>query len=213
MSQRKIIIIGAGGHAKDTALIINRLNRQIAGILDDGVERDHDVAGHKVLGPIDLAAEFIQSCDIVVAINTPRTRRHLVNRIKQMGAASFPVLVDPSANIGYDAKLEEGVVVGGHADIMNGTHLHAHAQVNVGAIIGHDAKMMPFASVGPQSMISGHCIVGSGVEVGTCSAIRQDLILGEGAVIGMGAIVTKNVEPNTLYVGCPATPIKELDTW
>jgi acetyltransferase-like isoleucine patch superfamily enzyme len=32
-------------------------------------------------------------------------------------------------------------------------------------------------------------------------------------MVGMGAVVVKDVEPNTVVVGNPARPVKDLQTW
>jgi len=46
-------------------------------------------------------------------------------------------------------------------------------------------------------------ITGAGVIV------LPGVTLGEGSVVGAGAVVTKNTEPWTIYVGTPAKPVKE----
>lgn len=53
--------------------------------------------------------------------------------------------------------------------------------------------------------------VGNGCWIGANATIMPSVTIGDGCIIGTGAIVTKNCEPNGLYVGIPAKRIKELE--
>lgn len=53
------------------------------------------------------------------------------------------------------------------------------------------------------------CEIGNDVWVGCNSVICRNVHVGDGAVIGAGSVVTKNVEPYTIVGGVPAKPIKE----
>jgi acetyltransferase-like isoleucine patch superfamily enzyme len=52
--------------------------------------------------------------------------------------------------------------------------------------------------------------IGKGCWIGTGSIILPGVVIGDGVVVGAGSIVTKNLEKNGLYVGCPAKRVKEL---
>ncbi len=54
-------------------------------------------------------------------------------------------------------------------------------------------------------------IIGDGYWIGADSTIIGGVTVGEGAVIAAGAVVTEDVEPNTLVGGVPAWEIKNLD--
>ena len=50
----------------------------------------------------------------------------------------------------------------------------------------------------------GRINIGNDAWIGTGSIIMPDVIIGEGAVVGAGSVVTKNVDPYTIVVGVPA---------
>jgi acetyltransferase-like isoleucine patch superfamily enzyme len=52
-------------------------------------------------------------------------------------------------------------------------------------------------------------IVGNDVWIGRSAILMQGLTIGDGAVIGAGAVVTKDVEPYTIVAGCPARIIRK----
>ncbi len=52
------------------------------------------------------------------------------------------------------------------------------------------------------------CIIGNDVWIGFGAIIMAGIKIGDGAVIGAGAVVTKDVEPYSVVAGCPAQVIK-----
>ncbi|WP_432405445.1 CatB-related O-acetyltransferase [Wukongibacter sp. M2B1] len=59
---------------------------------------------------------------------------------------------------------------------------------------------------------SGDTVVGNDVWIGTEAIIMPGVKIGDGAIIGSRAIVTKDVEPYTVVVGNPARAVKKRFT-
>ena len=55
-----------------------------------------------------------------------------------------------------------------------------------------------------------HTEIGAGAFIGSDTMLVAPVTLGEGAHTGAGAVVTKNVAPDTLVVGIPARAIRKL---
>ena len=53
-------------------------------------------------------------------------------------------------------------------------------------------------------------IIEDKVWIGTRSIILKGVTVGEGAIVGAGSVVTKDVQPWTVVAGNPAQKIKEL---
>lgn len=51
--------------------------------------------------------------------------------------------------------------------------------------------------------------IGNDVWIGEYSILKQGITVGHGAVIGMGSVVTKDVEPFSIVAGCPAKEIRK----
>jgi acetyltransferase-like isoleucine patch superfamily enzyme len=52
--------------------------------------------------------------------------------------------------------------------------------------------------------------VKKGASIGSSSTILCGITIGENAIVGAGAVVTKDVPPNTIVAGVPAKVIKEI---
>ena len=57
----------------------------------------------------------------------------------------------------------------------------------------------------------GHIEIDDDAWLGTGCIIFPDVRIGKGAVVGAGAVVTKDVPDYTVVVGMPAKPIKKLN--
>lgn len=56
-------------------------------------------------------------------------------------------------------------------------------------------------------------IIGNNVWIGSYVKILKGVTIGDGAILGMNTLVTKNVDPKTVNVGNPMRCIKENVTW
>ena len=57
-----------------------------------------------------------------------------------------------------------------------------------------------------------HIVVRKGASIGANATIIGSVTIGEDAIVGAGAVVTKDVEPDQIVVGVHATPINDLNT-
>jgi len=86
--------------------------------------------------------------------------------------------------------------------------------VNLDCTIGHDVVIGDYATLAPGVHISGWVRLERASYLGTGATIingleAQPLVIGEGAVVGAGACVTKSVLPGTTVVGVPARPLSK----
>jgi len=114
----------------------------------------------------------------------------------------FATLIHPSAVV--MGVVGPGCLVYPGAMIDPGANLDSHVLVNKNAIIGHDASIGSLSVIGPLSMIGGWCHLHEAVYVGAGALIRERLLIGSNAVIGMGAVVTRDVPANQVAKGNPA---------
>lgn len=88
----------------------------------------------------------------------------------------------------YQIKTGSDVSIGPEASILT---------------LGHDPQSSEFTDKG------GDVIIGDRVWIAYRAIILPGVTIGEGAVVGAGSVVTKNVEPYTIVAGNPARLIKE----
>jgi sugar O-acyltransferase (sialic acid O-acetyltransferase NeuD family) len=145
---------------------------------------------------------------IIVAIANSKVREILVKKliedtIEQIDISSKNnVLMD---DIEYGNGLLLCPFVTLTSDIKIGKSFHA----NIYSYVAHDCVIGDYVTFAPRVMCNGNVHIEDHAYIGTGAILKQGsnekpLIIGRGAIVGMGAVVTKDVAPNTIVVGNPA---------
>jgi UDP-3-O-[3-hydroxymyristoyl] glucosamine N-acyltransferase len=77
--------------------------------------------------------------------------------------------------------------------------------------IGHNTTIGRLSQITAGVVICGRARVGSGVWIAPNSTINNAVHVGDGAYVGLGAVVLKDVEPGTVVVGNPARFLKKRE--
>jgi acetyltransferase-like isoleucine patch superfamily enzyme len=131
-------------------------------------------------------------------------------------------------NINGNVRVSGGVILeifdnavlelGNNVCINSNTTILTTTNVKVGndTIISWDVEIIDtdFHKISREgATVAAPINIGSHVFVGNRAIIMKGVTIGDGAVIAAGAIVTKDVPPNSLVGGVPARVIKESIAW
>lgn len=72
--------------------------------------------------------------------------------------------------------------------------------------IGHDATIESDVTLSSSSIVGGHSSVMRGANIGLGAAIHQKRVVGPYAMLGMGAVAAKSIDPFVIAMGVPAKP-------
>ncbi len=203
---RELMIIGCGGHGRETLDVVEAVNAQspawrFLGFLDDdpGHPDRLERRGVDVLGGVDTAATLGHAFVIGIGDSAVRSRIDLA-----LGHVDAPVLVHPAATVGSDNRLGPGTVVAAGARITTNVTTGRHTHLNVNAVVSHDSVLGDHVTISPGVHVNGSVQIGDRAFLGTGAIVLPGRRIGSDAVIGAGAVVIDDVEPGRTVVGVPA---------
>jgi len=128
------------------------------------------------------------------------------------------VVILPGAVIGRDGNIcshcfiENKVVVGDRVTVKCGVQLWdgvtLEDDVFVGPNVTFTNDLQPRSRDATATLLP--TLVKKGASIGANATILPGLTIGEGAMVGAGSVVTKDVQPRTLVVGNPARVVRSL---
>lgn len=202
---KDIVIVGAGGFGRETALMVEQLHAwNIIGFYDDGLKPKTIVDGLPVRGNVSRLNEVTHDLAVVIAIADPSIRQQIANSLKNQ-KLYFPTLLHPTVLAGHtENKFGKGCIITAGVILTTGITLGDFVIVNLATTIGHEVCIDHYTSIMPQCSISGSVKLGERCFVGSGSRILQGISIGDDSIVGAGAVVTKSFEANSKLVGVPA---------
>ena len=204
-----MLIIGAGGQAKDLLFVIHELNIQERIHFYDDVSDPEKLDLAKCFPMIrsqDEAAEYLQQINhaFILGIGNPALRKKMYDRFTSMGGQVHG-LISPRAVIGnFNTQIGEGSTVMPQALVSNATRIGKGCLIHHYARVSHDCVLGDFCQLSPAALLLGGVEVGDGTHIGGNATILPGIRIGSHCVIGAGAVVTKNVASGQIVAGNPA---------
>jgi sugar O-acyltransferase (sialic acid O-acetyltransferase NeuD family) len=207
---RPLVIVGAGGHGRETLDVVEAINAveprwEVLGFAADDADADLLARrGVPLLGPPSVLADL--DAAYVIGVGDGAARRRLDDRLTGWGRHPA-VLVHPLASTGSDVRLGPGVVLAAGARVTTNVTLGRHTQLNVAAVVSHDAVVGDHVTLSPGVLVNGNARIDDGAFLGTAAVVLPGRVVGAGAIVGAGAVVIDDVAPAATVVGVPARAV------
>lgn len=118
------------------------------------------------------------------------------------------------AKIGDDCEIYASAVFGSEPYLITvGNHVRINSGVN---LITHDGGVWVLRYLSDEDKdidLFGKIEIGDNVQIGTNATIMPGVKIGDNSIVGLGAIVTKDVPANSIVAGIPARVLKTVDEY
>ena len=202
---KDVIIIGAGGHAKVIADIVEKSGDNLVGFLDDNPEAFGRVVykDRTVLGTIKDIEKY-QGYNFIIGIGNNQVRKNISSKYN----LNWYTALHPNAIIANCVNIGEGTVIMAGAIINPGTIIGKHCIINTKSSLDHDNLIEDYVHISPGATLAGTVTIRELTWICAGATVINNITIERNNIIGAGAVVIKDINDiNKTYTGIPA---KEL---
>jgi sugar O-acyltransferase (sialic acid O-acetyltransferase NeuD family) len=216
ITPRDLVIVGAGGFARETVELVRAANAvrpqwRLLGLLDDDKDLHGAlVDGVPVLGGVE---EALADRDVAVAVcvGSPRSYASRARVAERLGLPPerYATLVHPTAVVPPSCLLGPGTVVHAHVVLTASVQVGSHVAVMPHVVLTHDDVVGDYVTFGSGVRLAGGVRIGTGAYVGAGALVREYVSVGAWSLVGMGALVTRDVPAGQVWIGSPARYLRD----
>ncbi len=132
----------------------------------------------------------------------------------------YGCFIDDNSKIGTFVEIQKNATVGKNCKISSHTFICEGVHIGDDVFIGHNVtfindKIPRAVSITGEMQTEAdwnvvETYVKNGASIGSSATIMCGITIGEDAIVGAGAVVTKDVPPGTIVAGVPARIIRTL---
>jgi UDP-3-O-[3-hydroxymyristoyl] glucosamine N-acyltransferase len=111
------------------------------------------------------------------------------------------VIIEDDVEIGSNTCIDRGT--------LDNTYIGKGTKIDNLCHIAHNVIVGKNCSIIAQSMIGGGVVIGDYSWIAPSACIRDGIKIGRNSIVGLGAVVIKEVAENSIVIGVPAKPIRD----
>jgi len=189
-----IIILGVDIHAIEIIDIIIMTKRyNVLGIIRESPDGPREYMGRPILGGPDALGGYPNA--LRVPMHGWKDRADRKNWVTIAAPSSF---IASSAKLGAGCVIYPNCFIGANARLGDGVFMLS------GSVINHDCVIEDGVVITTGVTLAGSVKVKTRAYLGQSCTVKQFLTIGEKSLVGMGAVVTRDVPDGATVIGCPA---------
>lgn len=199
--QKKILLVGAGGHATSCIDVLEEQNEyKIFGLVDNN-SKFKVLNNYKILGNDSKANNIFKACKYALVavgqIKSSELRKKLFLKYKKIGF-KFPSIKSPECFLSKHSKIGEGTILMHRSIINNEVVIGKNCIINTASIIEHEVTIGNWTHISTGVILNGQVKVGNNTFVGSGTVVRNNINIGNNVIIGANLYISKDVKDNSI---------------
>jgi sugar O-acyltransferase (sialic acid O-acetyltransferase NeuD family) len=212
MARTDLVLVGSGGFGRETAEAVRasgghgRGSWRLLGFIDDDPARHGLVIdGTPVIGGREQLAR-LPDAQVVICTGRPGDYVSRMRIARELGLppGRYATVIHPSAAVSSSSSVGRGSVLLAHVTLTAAVRLGAHVAVMPQVTLTHDDVIADFATIASGAHLGGGVHVERAAYLGAGALVREYRTIGACSLVGMGAVVTRDVPPGEIWAGVPA---------
>jgi len=206
-------IYGASGFGKEIMpLIRNKIkDGDYLCFIDDSPNAE-TLNGVDILTYFDFLQLDFNNKYVSIAVADSSVRELISQRLKENNVSILDIKAE-NVMIYDKVSIDPGSILCAFTTLTSNIKIGKFFHANLYSYVAHDCLIGDFVTFAPGVKCNGNVVIEDYAYIGTGAIIKQGsairpLTIGEGAVVGMGAVVTKSVKSGDVVFGNPAKSIK-----
>ena len=198
---------GLGSEYYEAAKEINKIEGKWKDIIfvDDTPSKNNTLFMGCQVNSFEIAISKygINGIEFIIAIGEPSVKEIVYQKLKKE-SCNMTNLIYPGTRIMTGSKLGEGIVMQSGNVAPPNSVIGNNVLIQGSAIMGHDVVIGDNVVISSLDFIGGDTIIGKNTYIAPHACLKNGLHIGENVIVGMGAVVIKDVPDNAVVVGNPA---------
>jgi len=201
----KIVLVGAGGHAKACIDVIETEKKySIYGLVEKSSIDNQEILGYKIVGSDDDLEKIFREvgCALVTVgqIKSPAIRGRLFETLKSIGF-NLPVIASPFAHLSKHSSIGDGSIIMHGAVVNASAGIGKNCIINNKALVEHDVKIQDHCHIATGAIINGDVTIGRGTFIGSGAVIYNGISIGDNCVVAAGLTIKRSIKNNSVISG------------
>lgn len=217
MSSPLFGVYGASGYGREVMPLAREwvmkqgvsLNRLV--FIDDSVDVADMVNGHQILSYAEFLNKAATERFACIAIANSTIREKISTQLQADSVLDWSIQAQ-NCVIMDEVQIGSGAILSPFVTLTSNIRIGKYFHANIYSYVAHDCVIGDYVTFAPSVHCNGNIIIEDHAYIGTGAILKQGtsqkpLVIGRGAVIGMGAVVTKSVPAGVTVIGNPAKPL------
>jgi len=204
-----VILVAASGLAREVLAVIRSAGHdRVIGFLDDDESKwGTTLSGLPILGGIHAAEEF-SGAQLVLCAGKGIHREGIARRLAALGYQNddYATVVHESVEVHSTCSVGQGSILLAGVVLTTEVTVARHVVAMPHVTLTHDDVIGSFVTLCAGTTLGGGVTVGERAYLGMSSSVREGVHIGDDSVLGMGAVLTRDMPPAETWYGVLSRP-------